>query len=283
MTVVKKLVPTLLLGLLICLFSSSAFAETYNFQMKTTFTDGKESAVLTAKDTAGNVKWTYYSDSYPAAELSAFSLILNDHGGIFVVENGTIKAFDYYTGSIKWENPDFKGSPAKDCYAFSSSDKLYIAGYYGPDLFVVDADGKTVCRADSLVSGSYWADEIYFSGGDNMTIHYASDDRSFTFNVLDYFDRRDSLAADIAAGYSSVDDYTPEQLAAMAQAYYERHYGYFPPEAEVADHGDGTWTIHLYAFVTNEFAHMSTYAWYHVDSHGVGREAIMGEEIDLRN
>lgn len=182
----------LLVSLLTLYLGMAVHAETYNFNLKTSYSGNYESAVLTAKDMSGRTVWTYYSPSYPATELENFTLITNN-GYIYLVENGSIKLFDFYTGAVKWTNSDFKGSPAPDCYEFSSSGKLYIGGYYGPDLFVVDTDGKTVCRVDSLCPGSWWIDDMWFYGGDDMRVHYESDGTLFTFNVLDYFDRRDGL------------------------------------------------------------------------------------------
>lgn len=174
------------------LFCLTARAETYNFELQKSIKNNYESATLTARDLNGQTKWVYYGGSYPATELSHFSLILND-GCVYLVENGSIKSLDFFTGAVKWTNSDFGGSPAEDAYTFSSSGKLYIAGYYGPDLFVVDSDGKTICRVNSLLPGSYWLSNMWWYGGDDMRVIYDSDDHLFTFNVLDYFGRMDGL------------------------------------------------------------------------------------------
>ena len=178
--------------LLILLMGMSVYAETYRFNLNTTIQNNLESATLTAEDMNGRIVWTYNSPAYPVTELDNFRLITNE-GYIYLVEAGTIKLFDFYTGKIKWINPDFMGSPTEDCYEFSSSGKLYIGGYYGPDLFVVDRDGKTIRRVDSLCPGSYWISDMWFYAGDDMRVYYESDSTLFTFNVLDYFGRMDGL------------------------------------------------------------------------------------------
>jgi len=172
--------------------NAAVHAETYRFTLDTSYLNNYEYATLTAVNEAGQVVWTYYSDYYPAAELSHFQMILNNEY-VYLVENGSIKLFDFYTGRVKWTNSDFGGSPANGCYVFSSSGKLYISGYYGPDLFVVDTDGTTICRVNELCPGSYWIDSMWWSGEDEMCVHYSSDQTLFTFNVLDYFGRRDGL------------------------------------------------------------------------------------------
>ena len=173
-------------------FSTAVHAETYRFTLSTSYDNNYEHATLTAQNEAGQVVWTYCSGYYPATELSHFQMILND-GYVYLVENGSIKLFDFYTGRVKWTNYDFGGSPANGCYAFSSSGKLYIGGYYGPDLFVVDRDGNTICRVNELCPGSYWIDSMWWYGGDDMRVHYSSDNTLYTFNVLDYVGRKDGV------------------------------------------------------------------------------------------
>ena len=78
---------------------------------------------------------------------------------------------------------------------------------------------------------------------------------------------------------------TPEQLCLLAQKYYERHQGFFPPETEWIDNGNGSYTIHLFETVTLDggLSHTATSAWYTVDAHGVGSDDITGEPVDLIN
>ena len=119
-------------------------------------------------------------------------MILNN-GAVYLVECGSIKSLDFFTGRVLWTNSDFGGAPAEGCYPFSSSGKLYISGYYGPDLFVVDPSGRTVCRVNELCPGSYWMESMWWYGGDDMRVYYASDSTLFTFNVLDYVGRMDGI------------------------------------------------------------------------------------------
>lgn len=182
----------LFLTLTFC-FSSVVHAETYHLNLRTSYENNLEHATLTAKNDAGRTVWTYNSGYYPAAELSNFHLITNDDdGSIYLVENGSIKCLNFYTGRVEWTNYDFGGSPTDYSYTFSSSGKLYIAGYYGPDLFVVDTNGRTICRVNSLSPGLYNVTDIWWYSGDYMRIAYESS-YMITINVLDYFGRKDGI------------------------------------------------------------------------------------------
>ena len=76
--------------------------------------------------------------------------------------------------------------------------------------------------------------------------------------------------------------YTGEELARWARIYYFRDTGFFPPEADVEENSDGTFTIHLYEVVEQDgTVHTATSAWYTVDEYGTGQNDITGKEIDL--
>lgn len=76
--------------------------------------------------------------------------------------------------------------------------------------------------------------------------------------------------------------YTPAELGKWAQIYYFDKNGFFPPEADVEQNPDGSYSIHLYEFVSlNGNAHTATSAWYTVDAFGVGNDDIYGEAVNL--
>lgn len=76
--------------------------------------------------------------------------------------------------------------------------------------------------------------------------------------------------------------YTADELGVWAQNYYLAHEHFYPPEAEVEENADGTFTIHLYENVTIDgLTHTATSAWYKVDAYGHGVNTITEEQIDL--
>lgn len=78
-------------------------------------------------------------------------------------------------------------------------------------------------------------------------------------------------------------EYSPEELCALAQNYYQRHNSFFPPEADWVKNDNGTYTIHLYEIVDDGdgMAHTATSAWYTVDTSGIGTDDIMGGTVNL--
>ena len=73
------------------------------------------------------------------------------------------------------------------------------------------------------------------------------------------------------------------ELKRMAQMHYKRVSGFYPPEADAEDNGDGTYTVHLYEIVPNGDGtyHTATSAWYTVNASGVGVDALFGTEVNL--
>ena len=72
--------------------------------------------------------------------------------------------------------------------------------------------------------------------------------------------------------------FTAEELGVLAQQFYFAITGYYLPEADAADNGDGTYTIHLYEDMGD---HTATSAWYTVDDMGYGTDDITGDLIYL--
>ena len=76
--------------------------------------------------------------------------------------------------------------------------------------------------------------------------------------------------------------YTAEEMARWARIRYFDRNGFFPPEAEAEDNGNGTITIHLYEIVgIDGMEHTATSAWYTVDEYGVGYNDITEEPVRL--
>ena len=75
-----------------------------------------------------------------------------------------------------------------------------------------------------------------------------------------------------------------EEIGRMAQMYYYRHHNFYPPEADVEENADGTFSVHLYEIVNNRDGtyHTATSAWYTVDASGVGADDLFGDPVDLK-
>ena len=74
--------------------------------------------------------------------------------------------------------------------------------------------------------------------------------------------------------------YTNDELIEKALNYCEAEFGHRPAYADASRDDDGLISLHLYDM--GEFSTITT-AWLSVNEYGIGHDAVMGNEVDLRN
>ena len=155
-------------------------ASQVNFQRN--YTDGMEQAVITGYDGSGAALWTVQTASYPGTQLPNCCDVGIGNGKYYYVEGGTIITLDLRDGSRIWENPEFGGSTC--CHVMDENGTLFICGYYGPDLFVVDKDGHTISKTEKFREGYNWPHQIELQDG-ILTIWYEQNGESLQVRVSD--------------------------------------------------------------------------------------------------
>jgi len=178
---------------------------------------------------------------------------------------------DYYE-AIYYLYPDFDASDAGRLVIGGVEDDwgYDVTGNFRRLEFLFSPDGSVLMEVER--------DESTLAGGssDNvLTGEYVLTPPPAAASVVQ--ERLGGTVPAVSGGY------TPEELCVLAQQYYERETGYYPPVAEYEDNGDGTITIHLYENVDpgDGMAHTATAAWYTVDAWGVGTDIVMGGDIYL--
>ncbi len=173
-------------------FCIAANAADPKITMDIKYGDFYEYSTLTCKNrTNGSLMWSKNLDPLPATELTRSQFIGINNGYAYVLHGGTVMLLDPETGAVKKENTDFGGASA--LWVFSSTGKLYMCGYYGPDFYVIDKDGKTVSRVENIDSRYYWPESMKFSTGNNLVITYGSKEGAeegeyaVEFDVTKYF------------------------------------------------------------------------------------------------
>lgn len=136
--------------------------------------NGMEYAVVTRREKENKVLWSYTTDSYEIAQCSRVSKIGQKNGYFYIVEDGAVTALDELTGEIAWKNEEFAGAGTENAQIFDENGTLYISGYMGPDLFIVDKEGKTQYRKDSFEQG-YWPFEMELNDENILRIHFEND------------------------------------------------------------------------------------------------------------
>lgn len=122
-----------------------------------------ESAIISGMTEDGEVVWQYETGEYQVAQLASVEEIGWYNDMYYFCELGTIIALKPQTGEVIWKNIDFGG--AGICYDFDEQENLYIAGYFGPDLMIVDKNGQTLKRCTMLDNEKHlWPYKMEYAG-----------------------------------------------------------------------------------------------------------------------
>lgn len=161
--------------LVLSMGASAAFAadggrtDAVTVAFKRSYDGSNEWAELTALAPDGSTLWKYTTGRYAATELNRVNDIGVCGGVYYIIEDGTVAALDVASGTVLWKNSDFVGSAYGA--AFGRNGELYLSGYYGPDLFVVDAQGNTLRRIDQFSAEYMWPYAVKYMG-DVLAITY---------------------------------------------------------------------------------------------------------------
>lgn len=124
---------------------------------------GDELASIDGFNEAGERVWNWTTNDYQCTELDQVCEIGTYKDKYYYVEGGRIVALNLADGKVAWSNDEFGG--ASSSFVFGDDGTLYICGYYGPSLFVVDKDGNTVKRMEDLSEDYYWPYEMELTDG----------------------------------------------------------------------------------------------------------------------
>jgi outer membrane protein assembly factor BamB len=184
----KKIFLGLFLSVIFCFTS---FATPYITLNTWSTADYQEHCSLQGiNQTTGEVIWNTYLGSAVGTEVNAGDYLGINNGFAYVTFDGSVYMIDPETGNILLVNSDFQGrGPA---WTFSSSGKLYMCGWYGPDLFIMGSDGQTISRVETLTNDQYFRPySMYFTNGNNLAITYEGgrvvDGATLQFDVTKYF------------------------------------------------------------------------------------------------
>jgi len=157
--------------------------------------------VVTGYDNKGNEVWSYTTEKVAMAELETVELLESDNNIVYINEMGKIHALDKQTGKSLWINSDYQG--ASSAYAISKDGTLYIMGYYGAYVYVINSKGETM-KTVKIPEDLLEPESMYIDGEElvvNLTdpsVNADADDTNvikddgavITINIKDYSIKR---------------------------------------------------------------------------------------------
>ena len=118
---------------------------------------------VSGEDGNGKVIWERVFPDVNIGQYDTYTDLFFMNDDYLIVVDGTLYAINCYTGLTDW-SVEYVGASCS--YAFKDN-TLYITGYEGPALVVIDANGNVVHRYDQFTNANdigeyYWACDLYF-------------------------------------------------------------------------------------------------------------------------
>lgn len=140
-----------------------------------------EKAVITGLNMDGGPVWTYETKEDYIGQVDNLEEIGYFDGKYIFLAFGDVIALDLQTGKELWVNHDFKGAGMSWTTDYEG-EKLYMCGYFGPDLFVMDLNGKTLNRITGKDDDTYWAYKIEYINAHQVDVTYESTEKAVSYD-----------------------------------------------------------------------------------------------------
>lgn len=151
------------------------------FEREANAENATEKAIISGLNMAGGRVWTYETKEDYIGQVDGLQEVDYFDGKYVFVAFGEVICLDVSTGKELWVNKDFKGHGISWA-TNDKQDKLYMCGYFGPDLFVMDLDGKTLNRIMSKNEDNYWAYKVEYVSDNQVKVTYESTEKTVTYD-----------------------------------------------------------------------------------------------------
>jgi len=150
----------------------------YSFTVVQNGTFPSEYGVLSASTADGTKLWEYETEECPVTELDTIQNIGKTAYGYLLLAGGEIACISE-EGEKEWTY-DFGGASA--VFDFDEDENLYICGYYGPDLCVIDKNGVCLRRCEMFCGDYFWPYGLRVNADKTVDITYDSNSETITVN-----------------------------------------------------------------------------------------------------
>ncbi len=84
---------------------------------------------------------------------------------------GTVVCLRIADGEALWANEGFGGASIS-CLIDKRNGNVYLCGWYGPDFYACDCEGRTLANFRTVAEGFYWPSAMSWNGPDELVIYY---------------------------------------------------------------------------------------------------------------
>ena len=133
--------------------------------------DNAEKALFTGRDENGGAVWEREFSTEYRTELTLIQEIGLWQDRYYFNSKGTVVCLSLTDGATLWENAEFGGASISGLID-ERNGNVYLCGWYGPDFFACDAEGKTLSKFESAAGDFYWPGDMAWSGENELVIWY---------------------------------------------------------------------------------------------------------------
>lgn len=125
-----------------------------------------------AFDSKADTLWQYDSEEVLIGQYDSFINIGERDNGYYFVLEYTLYCLDRATGEILWQTPSEYSMGSSCSYDFDDDGNIYLCGYEGPSLAVVDINGNVIhyysplTNADEIGDDYYWRYDLWLENGE---------------------------------------------------------------------------------------------------------------------
>ena len=159
------------------------YAAFVDFQVMITSESAMQHAEITGYDEDNNEIWRYTTKEDGIGQCDELQKVFETPDQFIFAEFGDIVSLDKATGEERWRNTEFKGSGITVTTDYEG-DTIYMCGYFGPDLFVLGLDGKTINIVNVEDDECFWPYELTWENEHAVKIKFESNDKEVTVDPL---------------------------------------------------------------------------------------------------
>lgn len=130
-----------------------------------------EKVLIEGLDADGSVVWTREAATEYRTELELIEEIGSWQDRWYFNRAGKVVCLRVSDGETLWENSGFGGASIS-ALIDKRNGSIYLCGWYGPDFFACDAEGKTLADFRTVADGFYWPSAMSWNGPDELVIYY---------------------------------------------------------------------------------------------------------------
>ncbi len=142
----------------------------------------REKVLIEGLDAEGSAVWEHEAETEYRTELTLIEEIGVWQDRYYFNDHGTVVCLRVADGAVLWENDGFRGASIS-CLIDERNGNVYLCGWYGPDFYALDREGRTLANFATVADGFYWPSDMSRNSDTQLQVYYNSVEPPVPFYV----------------------------------------------------------------------------------------------------